>query len=197
MMAVRLLRPLFLALTLVLAACSSSPPLQRFPEMTFRNMPPIRLDVGRIEVVPEYQPPAQPPHIEYDMPVAPENAVRRWVQDRLQPVGRTGTLRVVIHDAQATEVPLKTDDTITGVFKKEQAARIKMSVDVSIQLLDDKQFVSAEATGNAAVSRTTTEGIKLNEHDRVLYEMVEEMMKNFNANIEPSIRSSLGPIIVM
>lgn len=192
----RPLRHLALAigLGLAVAACSSvNPPMQRLPEMSFRHLAPIQLDVGRIEVVSEFQSSGQPPHIEYDMPVNPENAVKRWVQDHLQPVGRTGTLRVVIHDATATESPLKTDTGFTGMFKKEQAARLAMSVDVALQMLDERQFVTAEVTGKVARTRTTPEGQKLNERDRVLYDMVEDLMKGFNDDVDPNIHATFGP----
>ena len=181
-------------LGLLLAACSGvNPPMQRFPEMTFRNQPAYQIDVGRIEIVSQFQPPAQAPHIEYDMPVSPENALKRWVQDRLQPTGRTGTLRVVIRDASATENPLKTDQSWTGVFKKEQAARVDMSVDVAIQMLDDRQFVTAEVTGKQSRSRTRPEGQKLNERDKLLYEMVEDLMQGYNGEIDSNIRNTFGP----
>lgn len=196
-MTIKLPRHLILVLALVLSACTTSAPVQRFPEMTFRNLPPIRLDVGRIEVVSEFRPAAQAPHIEYDMPIAPENAIRRWVQDRLQPVGREGTIRVVIRNAEATSTPLKTDDSFKGYFKKEQAARIEMAVDVAVQWLDERQFVKAEASGRSARSRTTLEGTTLNERDKILYDMVEDLMKGYNGEIEPSIRASFGPIIVL
>jgi hypothetical protein len=178
----------------LLSACSNvAPPMQRLPEMSFRHLTPITLDVGTIEVVSEFKPPAQAPHIEYDMPVTPEDALKRWVQDRLQPIGRTGKMRVVIHDASATEVPLKTDQGFTGMFKKEQAARVKMTINVSLQMLDERQMVTAEVSGKAMRERTTTEGLKLNEHDRILYDMVEDLMKGFNSEIDDNIRSNFGP----
>lgn len=177
-----------------LAACSSSsPPMRHFPELTFRNQPPIQLDIGRIEVVPQYQPPAEAPHIEFDMPVSPENALKRWVQDRLQPIGRTGTLRVVIRDASATETPLRTDKGFTGMFKKEQDAQVDMSVDVALQMLDDKQFVIAEVTGKQSRSHTELEGMKLNERDKLLYDMVEDLMKGFNSEVDGNIHATFGP----
>jgi hypothetical protein len=178
----------------LIAACSSvSPPMQRFPEMTFRNLPPIQLDVGRIEVVSQYQAPAEPPHIEYDMPVSPEAAIKRWVQDRLQPIGRTGTLRVVIKDAEATEKPLKTDQGFTGLFKKEQAAQVDLSINVELQMLDDHQFVTTSVTGSQSASRTRPEGQKLNERDKLLYDMVEALLQGFNKEVDGNIRSTFGP----
>ncbi len=177
----------------LLAACSSSPPMRHFPELSFRNQPPVQLDIGRIEVVSQYQAPAQAPHIEYDMPVSPENGLKRWVQDRLQPIGRSGTLRVVIRDASATETPLKTDTGFTGVFKKEQAADVVMSVDVALQMLDDKQFVTAEVTAKQSRSRSELEGMKLNERDKLLYDMVQDLLNGFNAEVDGNIRSTFGP----
>ncbi len=195
-MSFRSLRHLALIVGLgsLLAACSSaSPPMRRFPEMTFRNVPPVQLDVGRIEVVSQYQPPAEAPHIEFDMPVSPEAALKRWVQDRLQPVGRTGILRVVIRDASATETPLKTDKSFTGLFKKEQDADVVMSVDVALQMLDDHQFVVAEVTGKQSRSHTELEGQKLNERDKLLYDMVEDLLKGFNTEVDGNIRTTFGP----
>jgi len=189
-MFIRTLRLLTLAagLGLALSSCANNnPPMQRFPQMTFTNLPAYRLDVGRIEVVSEFQSDGKYPHIEYDMPVSPENALKRWVQDRLRPVGRTGTLRVVIHDATATESALATDKSFSGMFKKEQAARDHVVADVSLQMLDDKQFVIAEVNGRAERERTRPEGQKLNERDKVLYDMVEDLMQGFNAQIDPNI----------
>ncbi|MTJ81135.1 MAG: hypothetical protein F8N37_08965 [Telmatospirillum sp.] len=182
----------------LMAACSSAnPPVQRLPDLSFRDLPPVQLDIGQIEVVSEFQPSSRPPHIEYDMPVAPENAIKRWVQDHLQPVGRTGKLRVVIRDATATETPLKTDQGITGVFKKEQAARVDMSIDIALQMLDDRQFVISEVTGRQQNSRTEPEGQKLNERDRLLYDMAHDLIIGFNRDIDANLRSTFHQWVVM
>ena len=195
-MFIRTLRHLALVagLGLALSACANpNPPMQRFPEMTFTNLPAYRLDVGRIEVVSEFQSDGKYPHIEYDMPVSPESALKRWVQDRLRPIGRTGTLRVLIHNATATEVALKTDQSFTGMFKKEQAARINMVVDVSLQMLDDHQFVVAEVNSHAERERTRPEGQKLNERDKLLYDMVEDLMMGYNSQVDPNIGQVFTP----
>lgn len=192
-MSIRLLRQvgLVIGLGVMLSACSSvNPPPSRLPELSFSQFAPYRLNVGRIEVVSQFQPVAQAPHIEYDMPVAPENAIKRWVQDRMQPVGRTGTLRVVIRDASAIETALKTDTGFTGMFKKEQASRIDMTADIALQMLDDRQFVIAEVSGQAAASHTTLEGQKLNDRDRLLYDMVVQLITNLNSQVDPNIQAN-------
>lgn len=194
-MLIRTLRLFALAagLGLALSSCADNPPMQRFPQMTFSNLPAYRLDVGRIEVVSEFQSDGKYPHIESGMPVSPENALKRWVQDRLHPIGRTGTLRVLIHDAAATEVALETDRGFTGMFKEQQAARVHVAIDVSLQMLDDHQFVVAEVNGHAERERTRPEGQKLNERDKLLYDMVESLMQAYNAQVDPGIGQTFLP----
>ncbi len=185
---------LVFGLGLTLAACSGvNPPRQHLPEITFRDQPPFQLNVGRVEVVSQYQAPAEPPHIEYDMPVSPENAIKRWVQDRLKPVGRSGVLRVVIRKASATETPLKTDQGVKSVFEKQQVARVDMAIDVALQILDEHQFVTSEVSAKIERNRTEPEGMTLDQRDKMLYDMVVDLMKGFNSDIDPNIRNTFGP----
>ncbi|HIJ39363.1 MAG TPA: hypothetical protein HPP80_10765 [Rhodospirillaceae bacterium] len=186
-------RPFALTLGLLigLTACAGgNPPNARLPEMTFANLPSLAIDVATIEVISNYQPPALPPHIEYDMPTSPETAIKRWVKDRLKPNGRTGVLRVSIQNAQATEVPLKVDTGVKSVFEKQQVARVEMAIDVTLQILDERQFPITEVSAKESRSHTLSEGLKLNERDKLLYDMVEDMMLQFNGDIDPNIRST-------
>ena len=181
-----------LGLGLSLAACSNPPPIQRLPEMTFLYKPPIRLNVARVEVVSEYTAPTMRPNIEYDMPVSPEAAVRKWANDRLKPVGKEGILRVVIHKAAATETPLQTDQSFSGMFKKEQAARVDENLDVTLQMLDDRQFTVADVSGKAFRSRTEPEDQKLNQRDQLLYDMTYDLVRGFDEEVEPNIRTGFN-----
>jgi hypothetical protein len=180
-------------LGLTVSACSNSaPPMQRLPDMTFLYKPPIRLNIARVEVVSEYTAPTVRPNIEYDMPVSPEAAVRKWAQDRLKPVGSTGILRVVIHKASATETPLQTDQSLGGMFKKEQAARVDENLDVTLQMLDDHQFTVADVSGNAFRSRTEPEDQKLNQRDQLLYDMTYDLVRGFDDEIDANIRTGFS-----
>jgi hypothetical protein len=184
-------------LVAALAACTNAPPpMQKLPDMNFAQGAPIQFDVARIEVVNEYKAPAQLPHIEYDMPVSPEAALRNWVRDRLKASGRSGTLRVVIKRAEATETPLATDQGFTGMFKKEQGARLDVAVDVTLQMLDDRQFVVADVSGSASASRTEPEDQKLNQRDRLLYDQVYALVQDFNGKVTPRIPDGLNKWIL-
>lgn len=181
-----------LACALVLAACESKPPVQKLPEISFASKRPFSLDVGQLEIVPEYVSPGKRPNIEHMMPVSPENATVRWAQDRLRPVGRSGFARVVIKDAHVVEVPLKTDKGFTGMFKQEQAERYDGNLDVAIQILDERHLPVADVVARASRTRTVPEGVSLNERDRVLYEISEALINDINSQMEQLIPTYLN-----
>jgi hypothetical protein len=72
-----------------------------------------------------------------------------------------------------------------------------MSVDVALQMLDDHQYVVSEVTGNQARSHTELEGQKLNERDRLLYDMVQDLVTGLSKEIDPNIRATFGPYVVL
>lgn len=181
-----------LACVLALAACENKPPVQKLPEISFADKRPFNLDVGQLEIIPEYVSPAKRPNIEHLMPVSPENATVRWAQDRLRPVGRSGFARVVIKDAKVVEAALKTDKSFTGMFKQEQAERYDGSLDVAIQILDERHFPVADVVARATRTRTVPEGVSLNERDRVLYEISEALISDINTQMEQLIPTYLN-----
>ncbi len=183
---------LALAAALALAGCQSKPPIQKLPDISFAEKRPIQLDVGQLEIVPEYVSPAKKPNIEHLMPVSPENATVRWAQDRLRPVGRSGFARVVIKDARVVEVPLRTDKGFTGMFKEEQSARFDGTLDVAIQILDDRHIPVGDVVARATRTKTVPEGASLNDRDRVLYEITESLIRDIDGQMDGLVRSYLN-----
>ncbi|BAE49123.1 hypothetical protein [Paramagnetospirillum magneticum] len=178
---------------LTASACQNAkPPMQKLPEISFANLRPFQLDVGQLEIVSEFVATGRAPHIEHLMPVSPEGAAQRWAQDRLKPVGRTGTARVVIKDAKVVEVPLAIDKGISGAFKKEQELRYEAALSVAIQILDQRGMIQGETMAQASRSRTVAEGITLNERDRVLYDISESLVKDIDQQMAQLIQGYLG-----
>lgn len=193
-------RPLRLALALVamtaLSACENKPPMQRLPEISFADKRPISLDVGQLEIISEYRSPAHSPNVEHIMPVSPEAAAVRWAKDRVKPMGRSGYARIVIKDGAVTQQKLATDKGLTGLFKEEQAERYDGSLDVAVQILDERHFVVADVVARATRSRTLPEGITINERDRALYEISEAMIKDIDTQMDGLIRSYLARWVI-
>jgi hypothetical protein len=184
-------RLVVVALGMALAACANKPLVaDKFPPVSFADQKAYFFNVARVEIVPKFKSSSNPPHIEFDMPVSPENALKRWVEDRIKPNGTNGTLRVLINDASATETPLPRDPNASQLFNTEQTERVDMSINVALQILDERQFVKAEVTGQATRSRTLPEGIKLNQRDRILYDMVVELVRNMSKEVDPQIQAT-------
>lgn len=183
---------LALAAVLALSACENKPPMQKLPEITFTNKRPIQLDVGQLEIVPEYTSSAARPHVEQLMPINPENATVRWAQDRLKPMGRNGSARVVIKDASVVEVPLQTDKGFTGMFKDQQAARYDGTLEVAVQILDERHMPVADVVARATRTKTVAEGATLNERDRALYEITESMIRDIDVQMDGLISSYMN-----
>ncbi|MBI3446716.1 MAG: hypothetical protein HY055_15480 [Magnetospirillum sp.] len=181
------------AAALAASACQNTkPPMQKLPEISFANLRPFQLDVGQLEIVSEYVSPGRSPNIEHLMPVSPEGAAQRWAQDRLRPVGKSGTARVVIKDAKVVEVPLAIDKGLSGAFKKEQELRYDAALDVAVQILDQRHMVVGETVARATRSRTVPEGLTLNERDRVLYDISESLAKDIDQQMAQLIGNYLG-----
>lgn len=178
---------------LTASACQNTkPPMQKLPEISFASLRPFQLDVGQLEIVSEFVSPGRSPHIEHLMPVSPEGAIQRWAQDRLKPMGKTGSARVVIKDARVVEVTLATDKGLTGAFKKEQEVRYDAALNVAVQILDPRGMVLGETMAQATRSRTVAEGITLNERDRVLYDISETLAKDIDQQMAQLIQNYLG-----
>ena len=181
-----------LAFMVMLSACETQPVTHALTPISFAGKPPISLDVGQLEIVPEYQSPAKRPNIEQLMPVSPEAATVKWAQERLRPVGRTGSARVVIKDAHVVEVSLKTDKSISGLFKDEQAERYDAVLDVAVQIQDERHLTIADVLARATRSRTVSEGVTLNEREKVLHEITEGLIRDIDSQMEGLIHSYLS-----
>ena len=175
-----------------LAGCQTPPPSVSFPEITFSHMAPLTLSAAAVEVQNRYASPLADPNVEHRMPVSPEKAVRRWSADRLKAGGQPGTVRVIIGDASVTGEALRKTPGIKGVFTTEQAARYTASVEASVELLDERGRRRAVAQSRVRRSVTTPENASLNDRDKIWFKLVEDLMKDFNAEMERNIRQYMG-----
>ena len=186
-----------IALAAALAGCTPPPPPRpRFPAITFRHRPPIRLNVREIRVEQAYVPPAKAPNIEHLLAVPPEQAAARWARDRLVAAGTSGRLDYVVRDASMVEVPLTTKGGLTGLVTTEQAERYDARVEIEMKLIEDGGRVAGTATAEAVRSRTVAENITLNQRETVWFQMTEDLMKDLDQQLETTIRSALAPFVL-
>ncbi len=185
-------RCLVFLLVVFLAACETPVVTQTLPELTYGHLSTFTLDVADIAVTAKYVPPMQAPNVDHLFPTPPGKALRRWAADRVRAGGRRGRARFVILDAAVTETALKLDKSFTGAFTKQQSERYDATVEVSLEILDDKGFRKGFANARVMRSRTLGEDATINDRERMWFDLTDALMRDFNAELEKNIRQYLG-----
>ncbi len=178
-----------------LAGCETQPPQLSLPELSFAPQPAFKFDAARVELTSEYVPPMVAPNIEHQVPASPDSGLRRWARDRLTAGNVAGVLRFTIIEASVVESDLPVTKGITGAFTKDQAKRYTATVDAKLELFDDRGFRRGIATTRQSLSRTVPEGVTLNEKDKALFSLVEDLMKSYDEQMNANIRQYLGAFL--
>ncbi|HLT77018.1 MAG TPA: hypothetical protein VKZ87_06500 [Ferrovibrio sp.] len=178
-----------LGIAVLAAACSSAPERLVLPEITFEDQPKLTFAASAVETLVEYQPTAQPPHIELNIPQPPQVVAQRWARDRVALDNtQQNTVRVIIRKASVTETDLRKTPGLRGSFTEDQIARFDTDVEMAVQLHDARGFRLAEASASARRSNSISEKATLNDRDRVLHDLVRETLMDVNRELERNIR---------
>jgi len=180
----------------LLAGCETGAPSSRFPELTYRHLGAITLDVARIEVETRYIPPLKPPNVEHRAPVAPYVAIRQWAGQRLKAGGRRNLANLVILDASIREVPLPVTGGLKGFFTSQQSARYDGRAAVLLEIRDVGGRQLAFATARANRSMTVAEGASIAEREKVWFALTEDLMSDINRQLEIEARRHLGTYLL-
>ncbi len=188
---IRAAAPAILALSM-LGGCESAPPVQRLPQMTFAHLQTFKVDVAKIEIENRFNPPLAAPHVEHLMPTSPVQALEQWLKDRFTAVGRTGTLRLIIDDARATETELAKDTSFKGKLTKQQSYRYDLAVRATLELKGNAGDLLGSAGANAERSITAREDISLNDREKLWFDTVSLLMTSFDKAMDANVRRYLG-----
>ena len=178
-----------LGLSLAGAACST--PLEKsiLPEITFEGQPKLTFAASSVETILEYQPTAQPPHIELAIPQPPASVATRWTRDRIAlDNSQQNRVTVIVKKASVTEVDLKKTPGLRGSFTEDQVARFDTEVEMAVEVRDARGFRVGEATASARRSNSMGEKATLNDRDRLIHALVRETMMAVNRELERNIR---------
>ncbi|RMD63160.1 MAG: hypothetical protein D6826_05630 [Alphaproteobacteria bacterium] len=179
-----------------LGGCEGPPRRPQFPEITFRHLPPIRLDVREIRFTQAYRAPAAAPNVDHLFPVPPADAALRWGRDRLVAAGAGRRGEYVVREASVIEVPLEKSGGLSGLLTTEQSERYDARLVVEMRIVEDDGRVAGTATAEVVRSRSVPEGITLNEREKVWFEMTETLMRELNAQLEKTITTVFAPYVV-
>lgn len=181
-----------LAAVFILSGCAAQVEKPGFSQISFAHLPPINLNVARVEVENRYVSPATRPNVEHEFPVSPAAAASNWGRDRLKAVGQSGVVRVIVRRASVVEVPLKRTTGVKGAFTKDQSERYDAVIDMMVEIRDANGDLRVTAESTAKRSRSVSENISLNGREKVWFEMTEAMMGDLNASLEVQIRKHMN-----
>jgi hypothetical protein len=180
-----------LASAVALGACSTPPARQDFPEITFQHLAPFKLDVGHVEIVEAYK--ADPAgDIDDQFPEAPAKVAAQWGEDRLQAAGSQGQAIYTVVMAKATDTPLPRSQGMSAVTHKDQSDRYDLTIIAKLDLTNVAAHKAGSVTAQAARSQTVSEDMTLNQREAVLFKLLDETMKDINAQFEKLIPQYLG-----
>ncbi len=165
-------RRAILTLPLLISACGgdepAAPPRRDFPRLSFSYLPPIPLNIQRLEVAEDFVRPTGDGELADGFAM---EAILGMARDRLKPMGTGGMGRFRI---LAASIALRRD-TLTGVL----AVRLDVRND------DDTNNGVAEARV------TSTKTGSIGDRRGAAYDMLKSLMDDLNVELEYQIRSKL------
>ncbi|OHC76221.1 MAG: hypothetical protein A3G18_10995 [Rhodospirillales bacterium RIFCSPLOWO2_12_FULL_58_28] len=186
---------ILVAMAVSLASCETAVPDRKFTVLTYSHLPPFNLNVGAVQIIHQYKSPLALPNVEYQFPTPPETALKQWATDRLLAKGKQGAARFTIVDAKVTRTLLPLKKGLEGSFYVEQSDRYDGSIEVTLEIVDDKGSKLGFANAAAGRSVTVREDATLNDREKVWHAMTESMMNDLNNIFEKNIRFHLGKFI--
>jgi hypothetical protein len=169
-----------LLLPLILAACGDEEPVtpthRDFPPLRYGYLPPIPLNVQRVEMTQSTAAGTGDGEVINSSPVSAAETLYAMARDRLKPVAASGTATFSILNASIVQ----RRDTMNGVL----AVRL------------DVRSGDGSSSGYAEARVTATHSGSVPDSRAAVYDMLKTMMENMNVEFEYQLRNKLRAWIV-
>jgi hypothetical protein len=177
---------------LTLASCAPPPEAPAFPDIRFTGEPPLVLQAAQIEVRTVYR----PGDADNAFPVSPLRAIQNWARDRLRANGQGGPARFIIADATANITDLPVKGGLSGTFTDQVSQKYDIAVDAALELFDQTGVVLRSARVTVSRSATVLQSASANERARTRYNLVRDLMSEFDRQAQARISSGFGQYLL-
>lgn len=177
---------------LTLASCGPPQETPAFPDIRFTNEPPLVLQAAQIEIRTFYR----PGDADTAFPVSPLRAIQNWARDRLRANGQGGPARFTIADATAKITDLPVKGGISGTFTDQVSQQYDVAIDAALELLDTTGVALRSARVTVSRSATVLQSASANERARTRYNLVRDMMSDFDSQAQARISSGFGQYLL-
>lgn len=176
----------------LLSACANDGEFaetRRFTEPRFNNLPPIELNVSKIDIISEFTPSFTRPNVEHLFPVSIEKAARMWATDRLEAVDYSSNrvAEFIIKDASVTEEEVKAPQ----LFYKD-SLKYRATLSVVLKITSDGGQSSAQTSIEAWRELTMPIDTSIENKEKYWNEMVQKLFEEFNTRMEQNVNQYLN-----
>ena len=176
----RKLTVVVLILTLGLVAACENRKREYVPPISpFEDMAPVTLDAGLIEVARRYQP--DPTSIEARMRITFDELLEDYAVHRFHPWGGDRTFRLVIRDAEITEVGPN---------------QYQAYMFVHIQMLNAARIVEGYSIADASMTRTLPADLSVEERATAWEELTVDLIRQLDGPVTREVHNVLGAYVL-
>lgn len=186
-----------LAVLSLAAACAPKPDPQPGLDLNFAQYGPLPLRVAHIDVVETYVPMSAPPHVEMQFTVPPDQAIRRWVADRMRAEGGAVNMTIEITAADVLEEMLPVAGGIGGALTDQQNRQwtAHLAVNINLRSIDTGQLI--KTTGfHIQHLITTPQSANSTDLREVQARLIRETMDDFNRAMEMTLKEDMPQILI-
>ncbi|MGO1119853.1 hypothetical protein ACTL6U_14160 [Rhodovibrionaceae bacterium A322] len=186
-----------LALPLVLAGCKTSAPPSGFPTLGFAHLTPLKLRVSSVTVERHDSGGDLPGRVDLQFPQPLGDLAALWGRERLKAVGGTSRLIYRVTEASVLETKLKRTQGVSGYFTTDQTERYDASVKAEVRVIDELGQQVAQTQVSVQRSSTVPEDASLRRREEIWVSLSEDIMTDFNREMEGAIGKYLFPYRVL
>ncbi len=178
----------------LLSGCQDAPPQSATPQLTLAQVKPIRLNVGKIDVINKYVPPMREPNVDHLFQQTPQQVVEALIDKQLVASGNDQTLRAIIVDASVVKQTMTGDSGIGGLFSPAPSEKYHARVAVRFELVnnDAPDVVLAHAEVSTEREKTLFEDASLADRDAAFFALDEAIVNDLSNGFNTTVRNSFG-----
>ena len=177
-------------------ACASEPLPEGPKPIRFDDKPKFRMNVARVQLLDNYQPPRAAPNVEHLFPTSPARAAGDWARDRLEAAGVSGTARFVIRDASVVEEPLPQTGGIRGTFTDEPTDKYNCTLIVALEILSETGERLAYVEVEARLTRSIDAAGSPLARELAFNRMTRDLMTALDQRLDENLRTTLKDYVL-
>lgn len=177
----------FIALLFV-SSCTTSASFKSV-NLNFENVSPLRFNISDFQIINEYIMPMKSPNIEHIFSKTPSRVLEDFINHKFANRGNNKKAKIIIKEASIIENKILNKNILNSIFMNENKTIYSGKLSVKIEFLSERGFVESYSNFQSLHEKTITGSLTLNNLQQVYLELLEELIKGLNMEIDAQISS--------